>query len=119
MGLLDSVQTLLSGGLSLARTRLELFGTELQEELARLLFALLCAVSVVLLGAIAAMFFGLALIISIAPESRSLAAGLIGVVFIALASVAAWQMGRASRPGARPFDASLNELERDYEALRP
>ena len=40
MGLLDSAQTLLSGVLSLARTRLELFGTELQEALTRLSFAL-------------------------------------------------------------------------------
>jgi uncharacterized membrane protein YqjE len=55
MGLLDSAQTLLSGVLSLARTRLELFGTELQEELARLSFALLYAVLVLLLVALAAL----------------------------------------------------------------
>jgi uncharacterized membrane protein YqjE len=117
--LLDSAQTLLAGALSLARTRLELFGTELQEEMARLFFALLCAVSVLLLGALAAVFFALAFIISVQPESRALAAGCIALIFVALAAAAAWQMGRVSRPGPRAFDASLSELERDYSALRP
>jgi uncharacterized membrane protein YqjE len=119
VGLLDSAQTLLSGVLSLARVRLELFGTELQEELTRLFTALLCAVTVVLLGALAAVFAGLALIISLQAEYRVLAAGLIALLFLALAATAAWTMRRLTVAKARAFDASLTELERDYAGLRP
>jgi uncharacterized membrane protein YqjE len=119
MGLLDSAQTLLSGVLSLARVRLELFGTELQEELTRLFSALLCAVIVVLLGALAAVFAGLALIISLEAEYRALAAGIIALVFLALAAAAGWSMRRLTSAKPRAFDASLTELERDYEGLRP
>lgn len=72
MSLLDSAQTLLADVLSLARIRLELFGTELQEELARLFLVLLCAGIVLLLAALAA-----------------------------------------------AFDASLTEMVRDSDALRP
>jgi uncharacterized membrane protein YqjE len=119
MGLLDSAQTLLAGVLSLARTRLELFGTELQEELTRLFFALLCAVLVLLLGALVAVFSGFALIISLREEYRALAAGVIALVFLALAAAAAFGMRRLTRARPRAFDASLTELEHDYEALRP
>jgi uncharacterized membrane protein YqjE len=119
MGLLDSAQTLLSGVLSLARTRLELFSTELQEELTRLSFALLCAVTVVLLGGLAAVFAGLALIIALQEEYRAAAAGIIALIFLALAAAAAWSMRRLTNAKPRVFDASLTELERDYDALTP
>jgi len=119
MGLLDSAQTLLAGVLSLARTRLELFGTELQEQLTRLFFALLCAVVLLMLAALAAVFGGLALIISLAEQYRALAAGGIALGFLAVAAAAAWSMRRLMGAKPRPFDASLTELEHDYDALRP
>ena len=72
MGLLDSTQALLAGVLSLARTRLELFGAELQEQLTRLFLAWLCAVTVLLLSALAMAFAGVALILSIGEEHRAL-----------------------------------------------
>jgi uncharacterized membrane protein YqjE len=118
MGMLDSAQTLLGGVLSLARTRLELFGTELQEQLTRLFLALLCAVAVLLLGGLAAAFAGIAVIICLGEEYRALAASLIALGFLALAALAGWTMRRLTHGAARPFDASLTELERDYRALR-
>lgn len=117
--LLESAQNLLADALSLARTRLELFGTELQEEMTRLFFALLCAVSVLLLAVVGAVFAGLALVVSLAEEHRALAAGLIALAFFALAAAAALGMQRVTRVRPRAFDASLTELERDYEALKP
>lgn len=118
MGLLDSAQTLLAGMLSIARTRLELFGTELQEELARLFFALLCAVILLLLGGLATVFGGLALIISLAEQYRAMVAGVLALVFMALAAAALLSMRRLTRTKPRAFDASLAELERDYNALK-
>lgn len=119
MALLHSAQTLAAGVLALARTRLELFGTELQEQLARLFCALLCAVSALLLGALATAYFGLALVVSLGEESRGRAAALIGLMFLVAGAGAAWSMARFGRAGTRAFDSSLNELERDYDALKP
>jgi uncharacterized membrane protein YqjE len=119
MGLLESAQTLLAGVLSLARTRLELFGTELEEQLTRLFIALLCAMSVLLLGALVAVFAGFALIISLPEEYRALVAGAMALIFAALAAGVAVTMWRLGQTKARAFDASLTELERDYDALRP
>jgi uncharacterized membrane protein YqjE len=119
MGLLDSAQSLLGSVLSVARTRLELFGTELQEQLTRLCVALLCAVIVVVVGGLAAAFAGLALLLSLGEEHRALAAVLIALGFLALAVAAAWSMRRLTHDQPRAFNASLTELERDYEAIRP
>jgi len=119
VGLLRSAQTLLGGVLSLVHTRLELFGTELQEHLARLFCALLCAVSALLLGALALAYLAFALVVSLGPDSIAPAAALIGLAFLAAGAGAAWGMHRLMRAGTRAFDASLSQLERDYEALRP
>jgi len=119
MSLLASAQTLLADVLSLARIRLELFGTELQEELTRLFFVLLCAGIVLLLAALAAVFSGLALVILLREEYRAPAAGVIALVFLALAAFAAVRMRRLTRAAPRAFDASLTEMARDSDALRP
>jgi uncharacterized membrane protein YqjE len=119
MGLLDSAQTLLANVVALAKTRLELFGAELQEELTRLFFLLLCAVIVLTVGGLAALFGGLALLLSIAEEYRASAAGGIAAVFLVLAAAAVLSMRRLTRAKPRAFDASLTELERDYAAVRP
>jgi uncharacterized membrane protein YqjE len=119
MGLLDSAQSMLAGVLSLARTRLELFGTELQEELTRLFFALLCALIVLLLGSLAVVFGGLALLASLEPQYRAMAAGVLALLFLVLAIAALLSMRNLVRAKPRAFDASLAELERDYHALAP
>jgi uncharacterized membrane protein YqjE len=119
VGLLDSAQTLLAGVFTLARTRLELFGTELQEELTRLFFLLTYAVVILVVGGLAAAFSGLALIISLAEEYRALAAAVIAIVFLALAVAAVFSMRRLTFPRPRAFNSSLTELQRDYDALRP
>ena len=118
MGLLDSAQGLLANVLALARTRLELFGTELQEELTRLLLAFLCAVAVLLLVVVGAVFAGFALILSLGEEQRLLGAVIIAVAFFLLAAVAVWSARRLLQTKPRVFDASLRELERDYESLK-
>jgi uncharacterized membrane protein YqjE len=118
-GLLHSAQSLLASLLALARTRMELFSTELQEELVRLFFTLIGAVAVLLLAALGAGFVGLALLIALGEEQRALAAAAIGAGFFALALAAAWSMRRLGHDKPRVFSASLAELERDREALQP
>lgn len=118
-GLLHSAQSLLAGLLALARTRLELFGTELQEELTRLFLMLLGAVAVLLLTALGLAFAAAAFIAALGEDSRILAAAAIGVAFLVAALAAGWGLRRVTRAKTRLFSASLAELARDREALLP
>ena len=118
-GLLRSAQSLLAGLLALGRTRLELFGTELQEELMRLVFALLGAVTVLLLAAFGLAFAAFGAMLALAPEQRPIAAAVIGAIFLGGACAAAWSLRHLGRERPRAFAASLAELERDREALQP
>jgi uncharacterized membrane protein YqjE len=118
-GLLSSAQTLLAGVLALARTRLELFGTELQEELARLFFTLIGAMAVLLLAALGLAFAAFGAVLSVGEEHRALAAAAVAAAFVAAAFAAAWSMRRLGEDKPRMFSASLAELERDRDALQP
>jgi uncharacterized membrane protein YqjE len=117
--LLHSAQSLLAGLIALARTRVELFSTELQEELTRLFFTMIGAVAVLLLAALGAGFAAYALVLSVEPALRALAAALVAVGFFALAMAAAWTMRRLTMDKRRAFSATLGELDRDREAVQP
>ncbi len=116
---MHSAQSLLAGLIALGRTRLELFGTELQEELTRLFFTLIGAMAVLLLAALGLGFSGLAVLVLLDGESGALAAAAMGVVFLLGAFAAAWSMRRLTREKPRTFSATLAELERDREAVAP
>jgi uncharacterized membrane protein YqjE len=118
-GLVHSAQSLLAGLLALARTRLELFGTELQEELTRLFLTLIGAMAVLLLVALGLGFAALAVIVSLGEDSRALASAAMGVIFLVGGLAAAWSMRRLTREKPRTFAASLGELDRDREVLTP
>lgn len=117
-GLLRSAQSLLDSLLALGRTRLELFGTELQEELTRLFLTLIGAMVVLLLAALGAGFAGLALLIALGEEYRASAAAVLGTAFFVLAFAAAWNLRRLAYDKPPVFASSLAELERDRAALQ-
>ena len=117
MGLLQSARALLASVLGLARTRLELLSVELQELLARLVLLTVGAVAAILLGALALGFGAVALVLAVAPEHRVAVSAGLALAFLAAAAFIAWQVRREAK--ARPFAASLAELERDAEALEP
>lgn len=117
MGLLQSVQALLATALGLARTRLELLSVELQELLARLVLLMIGAVAAILLAALALGFGAVALVMAAPAEHRVAVSAGLALAFLAAAAFIAWQVRREAR--ARPFAASLTELERDAQALEP
>jgi uncharacterized membrane protein YqjE len=117
-GLLHSAQSLLAGLVALGRTRLELFSTELQEALARQATALLGAFVVLLLGALAAAFGAIALIIAVGEHYRLTATIAMAALFLALAIAAAWSLRHLTRAKPRPFLASMAQLERVCDALK-
>lgn len=117
MGLFQSAQALLASLLGLARTRLELLDTELQEALARLVLLVICAVAAVLLCALALGFAAVAVVMAAPPGQRVAVAAGLALAFLAGAGVLAWRLRR--EVAARSFAASLAELERDAAALQP
>jgi uncharacterized membrane protein YqjE len=118
-GLLQSAQTLLAGLISLGRTRFELFGVELREELARLTSVLLGGLAVLVLAALGIAFGALALVLAVGEERRVLTVCIIAAVFLAAAALLAWSLRRLAAMKPRAFDATLAELARDYEAIKP
>lgn len=90
-GLLECVQALLDDALALARTRLELLGTELEEALVRLL---LMGIVTLLLTVLAAGFLGAALLFALPEEQRLAGAAGVGVALLAAAMAAGWRLRR-------------------------
>jgi uncharacterized membrane protein YqjE len=117
-GLLESAQNLLAGLIDLGRTRFELFGTELREELARLATTLLGGLAVLVLVALGLGFGALAIIFSVSEANRLAATVGIALAFFLAAGVAAWQVRRIADVKQRPFDATIAELRRDLDTIK-
>jgi uncharacterized membrane protein YqjE len=116
LGLIKSAQDLVANALGLARTRLDLLSTEVQELLARLVLLMIASVVAILLGALAFGFGAVAVVMAAPGEYRVWVAAGLALVFLVAALFIAWQVRRDSQQ--RPFAASIAELERDLAALR-
>jgi uncharacterized membrane protein YqjE len=118
-GLLESARNVLAGVLELGRTRFELFGTELREELALLAGALLGGLAALVLGALGLTFGALALILYVGEANRLAATVGVALFFLAAAGVVAWRLRRLAEAKPRAFDATLAELQRDLTVIKP
>jgi uncharacterized membrane protein YqjE len=117
-GLIESAQNLLAGLLDLGRTRFELFGTELREELARLATTLLGGLAVLMLGGLA-LAFGAAALILVVDEAHRVSTALgVAALFLVIAVIVGLQVRRIAAIKPRAFDATLSELSRDLDAMR-
>jgi uncharacterized membrane protein YqjE len=117
-GLLESARSALAGLISLGRTRFELFGTELREELARLATLLLGGLALIVLTSLGLAFAAFALIMAVGEEYRLMTACLVAAGFLAAALGLAWALLRFAHAKQRAFDATLTELARDYDAIK-
>lgn len=116
---MDGLRRVGASLLQLARTRLELAGVELQEEVQRAAGLLVSAV-LLLAAALAALLIGAAAVLLwLAPDQRPAAALALAVV----SGVFAWWQLRRIRSAlaARPplFEQTLATLAADHAALRP
>src|SRR5689334_17817301 len=118
-GLFDSVRTLLANVVALAHTRVELLGTELREEMARTGVMLLAALSAWFFGALGIAFTALAIIFAAGEGHRLAAAVTLAVLFFCCCAAGIWALRRVAILKPRAFDASLSELRRDYELIKP
>lgn len=103
---------------SLARSRVELFAVELQEEKLRLLNLVIWTATGLCLGAIA-------LLVALGALAVWLweVAGYAGLVGLAVATLLAavgvlWNVRRQIRAGPMPFAGTITEFRKDAECLR-
>jgi uncharacterized membrane protein YqjE len=118
-GLIESAQSFIANLLDLGRTRFELSGTELREELAQLATTLLGGLAVVVLVALGLAFAGLALIFYVSEANRMAASIGVAVFFFVVAGVLAWILHRVFDTKPRAFDATIAELQNDLKAIKP
>jgi len=117
-GLLQSAQDFVTRLLDLGRTRFELFGTELREELARLATTVLGGLAVLVLAALGLAFCGLALVLAVSEANRLAATIGVAVFYLIAAAVLAWVLHRLRDTKPRAFDATITELRRDLDAIK-
>lgn len=105
--------------LELLQVRLELLGVEAQEELLRV-------TGLMAYGALAIAFLSLglgflAMLITVAlwDGQRLLALGVFATGFLLLGLLAAWRARERLRSGSRLFAASIEQVQRDREVLKP
>ena len=117
--LADSLHGIVDAGLQTVQTRLELLALELQEEKLRLSGL---AINIVLCGLL--LGFGLVflmvfLTVLFWEEHRLLALGISTAACLGGGLLAASNAAREFKRGSRLFAASLAELARDRDALKP
>lgn len=117
-GFLDSVKAVLATLAAMVHNRVELLSTEFQEEMARLVAVILWGMAALLCAVIGLTFIAVLILLVVDPVNRALAAGILAAVFLLIALVSALSARRLVLGKPRPFDASLAELQKDYDDLR-
>ena len=117
-GIFEAVKNLVDRMVSLVHGRVELFTAEIEEELTRLIGALIWALVATFTAIIGVTFLAVMVLLLVPPSARGLAAAIIAVLFIAVAVFGLFSIRRIARAKPRPFDASLSELEKDRDRLR-
>lgn len=118
MGLLDSAKSLMATVVATVQNRVELFSTEFQEELARLVSVLLWSIAALLCAVVGLTFLAVTILLVVDARHRVLTAAIVGVVFVAGAVGSVLHVRGLLKARSRPFDASLSELEKDYRGLK-
>jgi uncharacterized membrane protein YqjE len=116
-GVLDAARRMLATILALAHTRLELFTTEIEEEIQRAASILLWGLVALFFGSITVLFVAVTVLIVFWDSNRILAASLITASFLVLTLVFGLLARARLRAKPRFMAASIEELKRDKEAL--
>ena len=116
-GVIDAAKRMLATLIALVHTRLELFTTEIEEEIQRAASILLWALVALFFGSLAVLMIAMTILIIFWDSNRVLAACLITGTFIVLTGVFAMLARARLKSKARFMEASIEELKRDREAL--
>jgi len=117
-GLLATLRRLGSDALELVTARLELLTVELRQEELRLFDALVLAVLACVLLGIGAVLLALIVVVLFWDSHRLLALSLLTALFFGSGALALAVARRRLQHGV-PFQASIEELTADHDALDP
>ena len=116
-GLLDSLRALAATLVAMAHTRVELFGTEIEEELHRVVALVVGGMVVLALSSLALLFSALVVIAAFWDTHRIAAVACVAAGFIALALASFAVVRVRTRRQSRLLASTLGELERDLRQL--
>lgn len=116
-GILDSVKRLLGTLAAIAQTRIELLGTEIEEQVVRLVSMLLWSIIGLFCGFTAAILIAIVVLITFWDTNRVLAAVLLVAGYAALGFLAWLRVRSLARARPRLFQATLEELAKDRDRL--
>jgi uncharacterized membrane protein YqjE len=114
---MDSAKRMLSTVIALVHTRLELFTTEIEEEIQRAVGILLWGVIALFFGSLTVLMIAFTVIIIFWDDHRILAASLVTATFLVTTFVFALMARARLRAKDRFMGSSIEELRRDREAL--
>jgi len=116
-GIIDSLKRMFATVAELLHTRVELFTTELEEEMHRIAVLLLWAVVAIFFGGLFVLMLSLTIVIAFWDGYRLLAASLMTLVFFGVVLTAVLTLRARIRSHPRLLAESLEELRRDRDAL--
>ncbi|OFZ90807.1 MAG: hypothetical protein A2V78_04425 [Betaproteobacteria bacterium RBG_16_64_18] len=117
-GLLVSLKTLARSLLALAHTRLDIIGSEIEEQRAILLREVQLAVIAAFCLGLGAAFTALFFVVLYWDSQRLLVIGLFAAAFLIGAGAMIAALRAAGRERPRIFSATIQELDKDRESLR-
>jgi uncharacterized membrane protein YqjE len=118
-GIVDSLRSTIATFLQILHTRVELFTTELEEEMHRVAAVLLWGALAVFFGGLFVLMVAITVIIAAGEEHRLLAAIVMTGVFLAILVTAVVMLKTRMQERTRLLSSSIDELKRDRDALRP
>lgn len=105
--------------LELCQVRLELLSVEAQEEVLRVAGLLAYGAVAVVCLSLGLGFLAILITVALWEVQRLLALAVFSTLFLSLGALAAWQARARLHSSTRLFGASIDELKRDREELRP
>jgi len=116
-GLMDSAKRMLATIVALVSTRLELFTTEIEEEIQRAASILMWALVALFFGSLSVLMVAFTIIIIFWDDHRILAAVLVTASFLLATLIFALLARSRLKAKTRFMAASIEELKRDRESL--
>ncbi len=117
-GVLDSLKALARSLLAVGQTRLDILGSELEEQRAILLREVLLAIIATFCLALSVVFTALFFVVLFWDSHRLLVLGLFAAAFFAASAVVIVALRAADRDRPRAFSATIEELGKDRESLQ-
>jgi uncharacterized membrane protein YqjE len=117
-GLVDSLSRLGRSGLALLRTRLEILGTEIEEERIRFAWLALAVAAIAFCLQMAVLLFVIFMVVFLWETHRLATLGAFAAFFLAAGVVGGLVLKRRLARRPKLFASSLGELVKDEERLK-